>query len=90
MSDEPTARSTSEKTQRFSRQVGAKAARKLKAQRHIDADHLVRLGHDGADRLVGGGADAARRGARLWLDKHYPGSIPGRSCCWSSAWSSVV
>jgi len=27
----------------------------------------------GAGRLVGGGADAARRRARLWLDKHHPG-----------------
>ena len=41
------------------------------AQRH--AGRLVWPGHDGADRLVGGRSDAARRGAGLWLDKHHPG-----------------
>ena len=43
-------------------EVGAKAARKLKARRN--AAHGVWPGDDGADRLVGGDSDAARRGAR--------------------------
>lgn len=35
---------------------------------------LVWLGHDGAYRLVGGGANASRRGAWHLADKHRPGS----------------
>ena len=63
MSDEDRATRTPSKSgPTFAEQVGAKAARKLKAQRNPTAS-LVRPGHDGAHRLVGGDSDPARRGA---------------------------
>ena len=64
-------RRTDERT--FAEQVGAKAARKLKARR-IHAGRLVRPGHDGADRLVGGVPTLLGAALGLWLDKHHPGS----------------
>ena len=48
----------------FSRQVGAQAARKLKARRRGPEEHLVRPGHVGAGRLVRDDSDPDRRGAR--------------------------
>ena len=53
----------------FSRQVGAQAARKLKAQRSGHKERLVRPGHVGAGRLVGDDSDPDRRGAR-YLGRH--------------------
>jgi ATP synthase protein I len=58
----------------FSRQVGAKAARKLKAQRHVTRTIWYGLGMMG---LVGWSvAVPTLLGAALgiWLDKHYPGT----------------
>lgn len=57
----------------MSRQVGAKAARKLKAQRHVTRTIWYGLGMMG---LVGWSvAVPTLLGASLgiWLDKHYPG-----------------
>jgi ATP synthase protein I len=55
-------------------EVGSKAARKLKARRNAHAGRLVRPGHDGAYRLVGGDSDAARRGAWPLAGQRHPGS----------------
>jgi hypothetical protein len=49
------------------------------AARH--AGRLVRPGHDGADRLVGGGSDAARRGA---------GSLAGQRIRASHSWTLAL
>ena len=63
MNEENKANAANEETN-FSRQVGAQAARKLKAQRGATKKHLVRPGHVRVDRLVGDGSDPDRRGAR--------------------------
>ncbi|MEW6333717.1 MAG: AtpZ/AtpI family protein [Thermodesulfobacteriota bacterium] len=58
----------------LARQVGAKAARKLKAQRHVQRTIWFGLGMMG---LIGWSvAVPTLLGAALglWLDKHYPGS----------------
>jgi ATP synthase protein I len=58
----------------FSRQVGEKAARKLKAQRHVTRTIWYGLGMMG---LVGWSvAVPTLLGTALgiWLDKHYPGN----------------
>ena len=62
------------------------------------ADRLVRLGHDGPGWLVGGGADAARRGTRTlarqalsrepFLDTHAAGHRLGLGCV--NAWHWVA
>ena len=73
MSEEPEAKSPAGGTQ-FSHQVGAKAARKLKAQRHVTQTVWSGLGMMG---MVGWSvAVPTLLGAALglWLDKHYPGS----------------
>ena len=75
MSEAPKAKSATGKTE-FSHQVGEKAARKLKAQRHVTQTVWSGLGMMG---LVGWSvAVPTLLGAALgfWLDKHYPG---GRS-----------
>ena len=46
----------------FSREVGAQAARKLKARRGAHEERLVRPGHVRARRLVSDGSGADRRG----------------------------
>jgi hypothetical protein len=56
----------------LARQVGTKAARKLKAQRHTTRNHLVWAGHDGAGRLVGCDSDTSRRGARSLVGQTLP------------------
>ena len=73
MSEEPEAKSTAGETE-FSHQVGEKAARKLKAQRHVTQTVWSGLGMMG---LVGWSvAVPTLLGAALglWLDKQYPGS----------------
>lgn len=75
MSEAPKTKSAAGKTE-FSHQVGEKAARKLKAQRHVTQTVWSGLGMMG---LVGWSvAVPTLLGAALglWLDKHYPG---GRS-----------
>ena len=63
----------------FSRQVGAQAARKLKAQRGATKERLVRPGHVGAGRLVRDDSDPDRRGARyLGRQAISESRIPGR------------
>lgn len=73
MSETPKAKPTTGKTE-FSQQVGEKAARKLKAQRHVTQTVWSGLGMMG---LVGWSvAVPTLLGAALgiWLDRHYPGS----------------
>lgn len=73
MSDEPKIKPTPTETE-FSHQVGEKAARKLKAQRHVTQTVWSGLGMMG---LVGWSvAIPTLLGAALgiWIDKHYPGS----------------
>ena len=72
MSEEPEAKSTAGETE-FSHQVGEKAARKLKAQRHVTQTVWSGLGMMG---MVGWSvAVPTLLGAALgiWLDKHHPG-----------------
>jgi ATP synthase protein I len=72
MSKELEAKSTAGETQ-FSHQVGEKAARKLKAQRHVTQTVWAGLGMMG---LVGWSvAVPTLLGAALglWIDKRYPG-----------------
>ncbi|MHB1592196.1 MAG: AtpZ/AtpI family protein [Sulfuricella sp.] len=73
MSEKPKAKSPAGETE-FSQQVGEKAARKLKAQRHVTQTVWSGLGMMG---LVGWSvAVPTLLGAALgvWLDEHYPGS----------------
>jgi ATP synthase protein I len=73
MSEEPEVKFAAGETE-FSQQVGAKAARKLKAQRHVTQTVWSGLGMMG---MVGWSvAVPTVLGAALglWLDKHYPGS----------------
>lgn len=73
MSEEPEAKPASGGTE-FSRQVGAKAARKLKAQRHVTQTVWSGLGMMG---LVGWSvAVPTLLGVALgiWLDKNHPAS----------------
>ena len=70
----------------FARQVAAKAARKLRAQREGSQGVWFGLGMSG---LIGWSvAVPTLVGAMLglWWDRHHPGAIPGRSCCWPLAW----
>ena len=60
-------------TQSIAAQVGAKGARRQRAPRWR-AEGVVRFGHDGPDRLVGGGAYIARRCA--WNLARYTSSGP--------------
>jgi len=72
MTEEPEAKSASGGTE-FSQEVGAKAARKLKAQRHVTQTVWSGLGMMG---MVGWSvAVPTLLGAALgiWLDKHHPG-----------------
>jgi ATP synthase protein I len=72
MSEEPEKKPAPGATE-FSQQVGAKAARKLKAQRHVTQTVWYGLGMMG---LVGWSvAVPTLLGAALglWLDKHHPG-----------------
>jgi len=64
----------------LSQEVGAKAARKLKARRSLGAGRLVRTGDDGADRLVGGRFQRCLGGAR-----YLAGPILSRQACWTLA-----
>ena len=73
MSEKKTSRPAAGETE-FSHQVGEKAARKLKAQRHVTQTVWSGLGMMG---LVGWSvAVPTLLGAALgiWIDKHYPGS----------------
>ncbi len=73
MNDEPT-RQTSNTGPAFAGQVGAKAARKLKAQRNATPGVWFGLGMMG---LIGWSVVVPTLlGAALglWLDKHYPGT----------------
>ena len=73
MSEKSKAEPTTGKTE-FSQQVGDKAARKLKAQRHVTQTVWSGLGMMG---LVGWSVVVPTLlGAALgiWLDRHYPGS----------------
>ena len=73
MSEKPKVKSAASETE-FSQQVGEKAARKLKAQRHVTQTVWSGLGMMG---LVGWSvAVPTLLGAALgvWLDQHYPGS----------------
>jgi ATP synthase protein I len=73
MSNEPEPKSMAGETE-FSHQVGEKAERKLKAQRHVTQTVWAGLGMMG---LVGWAvAVPTLLGAALglWMDKHYPGS----------------
>jgi ATP synthase protein I len=73
MSEEPDIKPTTVET-KFSQQVGEKAARKLKAQRHVTQTVWSGLGMMG---LVGWSvAVPTLLGAALgiWIDKHHPGS----------------
>ena len=72
MNEEPDAKSAAGQTE-FSRQVSEKAARKLKAQRHVTQTVWSGLGMMG---MVGWSVAAPTLlGAALglWLDKHLPG-----------------
>ena len=72
MSDEP--KRTSQKEPTFARQVGEKAARKLKARRHAAPGVWFGLGMMG---LIGWSVTVPTLlGAALglWLDKHHPGT----------------
>ncbi len=73
MSEKPKVKSAASETE-FSQQVGEKAARKLKVQRHVTQTVWSGLGMMG---LVGWSvAVPTLLGAALgvWLDQHYPGS----------------
>ena len=73
MSEKPKAKSAAGETE-FSQQVGEKAARKLKAQRHVTQTVWSGLGMMG---LVGWSVTVPTLlGAALgiWLDNHHPGS----------------
>ena len=73
MSEETKAKSAASETE-FSHQVGKKAARKLRAQRHVTQTVWSGLGMMG---LVGWSVVVPTLlGAALglWVDKHYPGS----------------
>ena len=73
MNEEPHDKPAAAQTQ-FSQEVGKKAARKLKAQRHVTQTVWSGLGMMG---LVGWSvAVPTLLGAALgiWIDKHYPGS----------------
>jgi ATP synthase protein I len=73
MSEKPEAKSTPVETE-FGQQVGEKAARKLKAQRHVTQTVWSGLGMMG---LVGWSVVVPTLlGAALgiWIDRHYPGS----------------
>ena len=73
MSEKSKAKSAAGESE-FSQQVGEKAARKLKAQRHVTQTVWSGLGMMG---LVGWSvAVPTLLGAALgiWLDRHYPGS----------------
>ena len=73
MSDEPESKTAKDRTA-FSREVGAKAARKLKAQRNATPGVWFGLGMMG---LIGWSVVVPTLlGAALgiWLDKHHPGS----------------
>ena len=73
MSDKPTAKPSKHETA-FARQVGAQAARKLKAQRNVTQGIWFGLGMMG---LIGWSvATPTLLGAvlGLWLDKRYPGT----------------
>ena len=73
MSDEPKNKPLKRKPP-LSQEVGAKAARKLRAQRHVTRTVWFGLGMMG---LIGWSvAIPTLLGAALgiWLDKHYPGS----------------
>ena len=72
MPEDPSEKTSREETT-FARQVGTKAARKLKAQRHMTRTIWFGLGMMG---LIGWSvAIPTLLGAALglWLDKHYPG-----------------
>ena len=83
MAEEPEEKPSRGKTT-LARQVGTKAARKLKAQRHITRTIWFGLGMMG---LIGWSvAIPTLLGAALglWLDKHYPGGrswTPSLACC---------
>ncbi|MDP1863570.1 MAG: AtpZ/AtpI family protein [Thiobacillus sp.] len=73
MSEEPETKPTPVES-KFSQQVGEKAARKLKAQRHVTQTVWSGLGMMG---LVGWSVVVPTLlGAALgiWIDEHYPGS----------------
>jgi len=73
MSEDPKEKSVAGKTE-FSHQVGEKAARKLKAQRHVTQTVWSGLGMMG---LIGWSvAVPTLLGAALglWIDKRYPGN----------------
>jgi len=73
MTEKPETKSAKDRTA-FSRQVGAKAARKLKAQRKVTRTIWFGLGMMG---LIGWSvAIPTLLGAALglWLDRHHPGS----------------
>lgn len=73
MSEDPPAKPAAGATE-FSRQVGAKAARRLNAQRHVTQTVWSGLGMMG---MVGWSvAVPTLLGAALglWLDKHHPGA----------------
>lgn len=83
MSEEPKTKSAAGGTE-FSHQVGAKAARKLKAQRHVTQTVWSGLGMMG---MVGWSvAVPTLLGAALglWLDKHHPGSHS-----WTLMWLAI-
>ena len=61
MTDESGANSPASEEKAFVREVTAKAARKLRAQTRRQSRSLVWPGHVRTDRLVRGGANAARR-----------------------------
>jgi ATP synthase protein I len=72
MSEKPDTKRAEERTA-FSRRVGAKAARKLKAQRHITRTIWFGLGMMG---LIGWSVAVPTllgTALGLWVDKHYPG-----------------
>jgi ATP synthase protein I len=80
MSEEPEEKSAAGATE-FSHQVGVKAARKLKAQRHVTQTVWSGLGMMG---MVGWSvAVPTLLGAALgiWLDKHHP---------WSHSWTLML
>ncbi len=68
MNDEPPQRRKAGRLRRAGRREGGAQAQ---GAAHAGAGRLVRPGDDGADRLVGGDSDTARRGAR-----HLAGQAP--------------
>ncbi|OIQ76846.1 putative F0F1-ATPase subunit [mine drainage metagenome] len=73
MTEKPEMKSAADETE-FSRQVGEKAARKLKAQRHATQTVWSGLGMMG---LVGWSVTVPTllgTALGLWLDRHYPGN----------------